>query len=385
VSEHKTKKIYFENLDGMRYLGFFLVFYTHTLLAPLKRPIESSGNELALKLLFAADWSGFILTLFFTLSGFLITYLILAEMRLTGKLHLGKFYVRRILRIWPLFFAVIFFGFVIYPLFNKMTGSSSDPCGNLWTYLVFINNFDFMKMNLSGLDCFNPFIFTTWSIAVEEQFYFGWPLLFLIVPRKYYSYIFPILLLISFGFRHHFHDSRYHLLYHTMCVIGDFAAGGWAAWIAMERPDYLMTFKKMKNHWRVLIYLSGPAIMFGRVWLFPWDPNSAYVHILFISYFVFMIIDQNYNENKTWKFINLPRITWWGRYTYGLYLLAPVAFIIVAKPMMKIPLVKANFLVFLPVMMLLSLAFLKVIAYLSYEYFETPFLKLKKRFTYITH
>jgi len=369
----------------MRYLGFFVVFYSHTLLAPLKRPIEASGSELANTLLFAADWSGFMLSLFFVLSGFLITYLIMAEIQLTGKLHLGKFYVRRVLRIWPLFFAVIFFGFVLFPFLNNLAGNSSYPCGTLWTYMIFINNFDFMHMNLQGLDCFNPFIFTTWSIAVEEQFYFGWPLLFLLVPRRFYHFIFPVVLLVSFGFRHHYHDSRNHLLYHTMCVLGDFAAGGWAAYIAMVYPKWLHPFKKLKNHWRVLMYASMPLIMFGRVWLFPWDPFSAYIHIIFISFFVFMIIDQNYNEHSAVKFSNLKRISWWGRYTYGLYLLAPVAFLLVAKPMMKVPMIRSNFLVFLPVMMLISLVILKIMAYISYEYFEVYFLKLKKRFTYITH
>ncbi|MCP4121130.1 MAG: acyltransferase [Bacteroidetes bacterium] len=383
MSEPIKKRIYFENLDGMRYLGFFIVFYSHTLLAPLKRPIERSGSELANTLLFAADWSGFMLSLFFVLSGFLITYLILAEIQLTGRLHLGYFYIRRILRIWPLFFAVIFFGFAIYPLANKLMGNSGETCGNLWTYLVFINNFDFMKMNLSGLDCFNPFIFTTWSIAVEEQFYFGWPLLFLVVPRRYYQWIFPITLIIAFGFRHYYHDSKPHLLYHTMCVLGDFAAGGWAAYISMNRPQYLAPFRKLKNHWRGLIYLSMPLIMFGRVWLFPWDVNSAYIHLIFISFFVFMIVDQNYNENNAFKFSNLRKVCWWGRYTYGLYLLAPVAFMLVAKPMMKIEIVRSNMILFLPLMMLLSLVLLKLIAYLSFEYFEKKFLKIKNRFSYI--
>ncbi|WP_315820634.1 hypothetical protein [Paraflavitalea speifideaquila] len=54
------------------------------------------------------------------LSGFLITYLLIREKEVTGTIHVGNFYIRRILRIWPLYFLCLFIGFVVFAILKKM-------------------------------------------------------------------------------------------------------------------------------------------------------------------------------------------------------------------------------------------------------------------------
>src|SRR5205085_9627779 len=104
---------------------------------------------------------------FFVLSGFLITYLLIEEKKLTGKIHIGNFWIRRILRIWPLYFACVFIGFVLFPFAKHMAGGTSAETADPWYYLAFINNFDYIKKGLPD----SPGLGVLWSVAIEEQFY----------------------------------------------------------------------------------------------------------------------------------------------------------------------------------------------------------------------
>src|SRR5690606_19427107 len=101
---------------------------------------------------------------FFVLSGFLITYLLLIEMQLRGRINIGSFYIRRALRIWPLFYFCVAFGFIAFPFFKSMLGEIPNESANVVSYLFFLNNFDFIK---------NPpdssVLSVLWSVAIEEQ------------------------------------------------------------------------------------------------------------------------------------------------------------------------------------------------------------------------
>ena len=360
-----------------------MVFFSHAVLAPIHTALKKGNNEKAKFIVESLDLSAHGVSIFFVLSGFLITYLILYEIKVRGKLHLGYFYIRRILRIWPLYFLVIIFGFFIYPKLMALSGASTDPCGKLWMYLVFINNFDFMQLNLSGLDCFNPFIFTTWSIAVEEQFYFFWPLLFIFIPKKFHHGIFPVILTGSFVFRHLHANSWDHLYYHTIAILGDFAVGGWAAYIAVNKPGRLDFIKKTSFSGRICIYLLLPVFLYGRHIIFPWDIDEAYIRLLFILYFGYIILDQNFHPDPSLKLGSISFFDRWGKYTYGLYLLSPVAVLFTIKILMKIPFIKSNMFIFLAGILIVSLFLTKLMGFISFNFYESYFLRLKKRFSFI--
>src|SRR5262249_15856566 len=126
------------------------------------------------RLLFASGWMG--VSFFFVLSGFLITYLILREIEVNGKLDILAFYVRRVLRIWPLYYLVIAFGFLCYPLLKSVFGFSSYiETGNSLYYMFFLSNFDVINLGHwlgNGRGAMSTNI--TWSVAIEEQFYLLW-------------------------------------------------------------------------------------------------------------------------------------------------------------------------------------------------------------------
>ena len=114
----------------------------------------------------------FAVTLFFVLSGFLITYLLLNEKNKYGTISFKKFYLRRILRIWPLYYLIIALSLLLF--------TTEIPQRTLLLCLsIFPNIPPALKSGWPN----SPQI---WSIGVEEQFYLFWPLVVYFVPKKYF-------------------------------------------------------------------------------------------------------------------------------------------------------------------------------------------------------
>jgi len=119
----------------------------------------------------AFAWSG--LDLFFLLSGFLITRILIKHKDASN--YFRVFYVRRVLRIFPLYYVLLFVCFVVVPMFD--TGRWNDfwvmpDRGNPWYYWLYVSNW----MNAFDGNFRHHFLSVTWSLSVEEQFYLCWPL-----------------------------------------------------------------------------------------------------------------------------------------------------------------------------------------------------------------
>src|ERR1700733_9049748 len=108
-----TPKVFFPNLDGLRTIAFLMVFFQHGFLSSFAYlHIHNTFLQHSINMICDGETG---VSIFFVLSGFLITYLLLAEADRYGKIHPGYFYIRRILRIWPLYYIVITFVFFGYP------------------------------------------------------------------------------------------------------------------------------------------------------------------------------------------------------------------------------------------------------------------------------
>lgn len=124
---------------------------------------------LSLDRLFANGWMG--VDLFFVLSGFLITGILLDSKQ--SENYFRNFYIRRCLRIWPLYYASLFFMFVVVPLVRPSESAMifADRSSPWWAYLFYLQTFLVpVPENATGL------LGVTWSLAIEEQFYLVWPL-----------------------------------------------------------------------------------------------------------------------------------------------------------------------------------------------------------------
>src|ERR1700677_3780563 len=159
VEETRTRvdDFYRPGLDILRALAFFLVFIAHGLVSHLDKQTQIGGIGRA---------GEFGVCIFFFLSSYLITELLLREKRDTGTILIPAFYVRRILRIWPLYFAMIAAS-CLYGLFVPAHAVSIA-----WTIslLLLVTNW-----YTAGHGYPPGFLFPLWSISLEEQFYLLWP------------------------------------------------------------------------------------------------------------------------------------------------------------------------------------------------------------------
>jgi peptidoglycan/LPS O-acetylase OafA/YrhL len=159
----ETSRYYRPELDVLRFLAFLLVFWVHRSdLAPTDRVAHPWLYELTLVGVFGVP-------VFFLLSAFLIGELLMREREQTGTVHVAAFYMRRVLRIWPLYIAV-FCGLALLSLVVPHAGSASP---GVWlAFMLFAGNW-WITFNGWIEYPLNPL----WSISVEEQFYLAVPFL----------------------------------------------------------------------------------------------------------------------------------------------------------------------------------------------------------------
>ena len=153
----RVDSFYRPGLDILRALAFLLVFVAHGLVSELDKPTQLGAIGRA---------GEFGVCVFFFLSSYLITELLLREKRETNTIHIPAFYVRRILRIWPLYFAMIGVG-CFYGLFSP--AHSVSLAWGAALMLLFTNWYTVGHGYPPG------FLFPLWSISLEEQFYLVWP------------------------------------------------------------------------------------------------------------------------------------------------------------------------------------------------------------------
>ena len=155
------RRFYRPELDCLRFFAFFAVFIFHTL---PQQPDYYSARNIPFATLIAslARAGSFGVDLFFLLSAYLITELLLREKESFGRVHLKSFYVRRILRIWPLYFLAIFIGVLL-------TFVDSDQHFPVKYVVAFMLLSGHWLQSLIGAP--GSVMNSLWSVSFEEQFY----------------------------------------------------------------------------------------------------------------------------------------------------------------------------------------------------------------------
>jgi peptidoglycan/LPS O-acetylase OafA/YrhL len=168
------RRFYQPELDGLRFYAFLGVFVCHTL--PFQGAFYRRFHLPMPWLWGAVAKSGAAgVDLFFALSAFLITSILLREREETGRISLRRFYLRRILRIWPLYFLLIAVGIVLAHTMAKQ----SLPWYYVAGYLLFVGNWVHAVFGRPESIC-SPL----WTVSIEEQFYLIWPLLMKMLGRR---------------------------------------------------------------------------------------------------------------------------------------------------------------------------------------------------------
>lgn len=160
---------HFHGLDGLRGVSIIIVIVSHLFISTPYKPYFSGDAGVEI---------------FFVLSGFLITSLLLKEKILTGKISLRKFYFRRLLRILPVAYLYLF----VVCIINKPLELSISPI-SFFSSLIFIQN-----LPIKGF--FNWYVAHFWSLSVEEQFYFTFPFLLAFNINKYIKVIIWLIIIV---------------------------------------------------------------------------------------------------------------------------------------------------------------------------------------------
>ncbi|MBC7423943.1 MAG: acyltransferase [Ferruginibacter sp.] len=377
----QNEKLFFPNLDGIRFVAFLMVFIGHAFTKPFQ--MLGINNLWVQNIFYLLSNGGIGVSIFFVLSGFLITYLILAEVKLNGKLDVFKFYIRRSLRIWPLYFLLMFIIFVVFRVSSTIFHLNWDQFGmRPWYYFTFISNFDVLRLYLiSGADFLPSTV--SWSVSIEEQFYLIWPLLFTLIPAKFYRFIFPFLLLCSYTWRCINAHSAPILYLHTLSVCGDLALGGWVAWLSFTKKEFVLLFANQSNTIRKTIYFAGLIFFYSLQFL-----DYAFIHVfgrlLQTVFFCYIILDQNFFTQLSFKFSNNRFMSFWGKYTYGLYLWHTMALFMVTLVFTKVFHLSLSGFYTNITIALVGLVVTFFISYFSFHLFEKYFLDLKKKFAFIS-
>ena len=365
----QSKRTYFENLDGLRAIAAIAVIFTH--LSYFIQP--KSAFETLIKGVISIGGMGGKLGVifFFILSGFLITYLLFEERKKTGEVNILKFYVRRILRIWPLYFFTLLFGFLIFPLFSGNQHEVASPL----MYSLFLANFDHILNGFPTLSVLG----VHWSVCVEEQFYLIWPLFFVWMKKKFLflTGVIGLILLSQFYFSvyaKNYLGGEYHLIscFKYLCI------GALIAFFAFYHPAKIHRFLSQIPKWvSFVFYLSAFLFLLLQHKLIG---HASWYKIVYdlvpVTLFVYVLLDQNFSSNSLFKIGKIKLLTWLGKISYGLYLTHMIALNCVVY-FMKQP--SENLLLLFGSTLLLTIGF----SYISYTYFERYFLSFKEKFSRI--
>ncbi|MDG1147236.1 MAG: acyltransferase [Crocinitomicaceae bacterium] len=376
MENNKTDNLslpFYENLTGLRFIGALSVFLFHSFTLGREvwgdffhHPIFTGVFKLLSK-----GHHG--VGLFFVLSGFLITSLLLNEANQNGQINAFNFFMRRLLRIWPLYFLVLFFGFILFPLLPQ----GIETKNSLFHYIIFLSNFEEIW---SGWRDSISFLTVTWSVSIEEQFYMTWVALITLIPAiqkgKYYSVYFVLLILVSILFRAlHIDDERI-IYFHTLSVISDLAIGGLLALVVIK-TNWLTHFSKLSKFKLVITYLVGGAILLLSPTIFKGYLIS--IERLYIGlFFAFIIFEQVYCTHSFYKADKILGFFKLGKISYGLYMYHCIVIYFTQNIMVHYGF-QDSILGFIAFLFLAGYITL-IISRLSYTYIESPILKLKKHF-----
>src|SRR5258706_10098657 len=379
MQQFNADRIYFPNLNGLRFIAAFVVIIHH---------IEQQKSDFHLPNIFGAPsiqlFGRLGVILFFVLSGFLITYLLLEEERTTSTIGIRNCHIRRILRIWPLYCMIVILGLLILPnihLFDVPIYDKARVYQNLFEKIIL---YVFFLPNLvSPLLGIVPYAAHTWSIGTEEQFYLTWPMLLKFVKKYRLVLMFMIILgylLVAralFSSRTDFLPNKYAIsAFWPTFNIDCMAIGGFFALLLHAKSPALKFFRNKYLFYFALVF-TATLIYSGSYFPSPTinHLNFPYLYKEFYSLW-FGIIILNFASNQE-IIISLEAkiLRYLGKISYGLYMYQPIGIALAFQIALLFPQV------FNLVFYTSSMAITVAISAASYKYFETYFLKFKRKFT----
>ncbi len=365
---------YIKSLDGIRALALLLIMTYHAELAHF-------------------TWVS--VQLFFVLSGFLITGILWKEKSKPDSLQFKfkKFWVRRSLRIFPLYVGYLLVVGLAYLLFHF---PSYFP-----TYFPYLATYTVNYSRLIPEWQGNPLFTHLWTLSIEEQFYFLFPLIIFLCPPKFIKNLMIGIIVISPAIR--FLLGEYYkskglpveviadaVYWNTLSHLDAFCLGGIIPVFMLDKK-----IKKPVNILRgiILIFFAAGLInyLFSNSNLSYWDDFgynhwliNNYQHVwhytlinIFCAAVILVLTSANSTKSIPWvrKFLEHPWIVRIGKVSYGMYIFHWIVLVYIFNNIFKPDTYLEKALLFIP-----YVATVYAISELSYSFFELYFIKLKDKF-----
>jgi peptidoglycan/LPS O-acetylase OafA/YrhL len=303
--------------------------------------------------------------MFFSLSGFLIIKLLYIEKENTATVKLKDFFLRRILRIFPLYYLVLTFGFLYYHVIVPFMGFKDTIDYDLPTAIALSMTF-FPNI----LHAYNPgaVLQVLWSIGIEEQFYLFIAPLLLLIPTKRIVIVLSLFTIIYFGlyFSDYFADLRqFQMFFYYFSFSG-------ICGIFLSKQGFKKIISKIKYPVFVIFILYFTTNIFV-------DLFSAMIYHFFSMLLFGLSICAL--VSKPISFLENPKMIYLGKISYGIYMFHMIVIQVVGfvylKFISKMNLPEIVSILFLNFSVIIGTI---IISHFSYKYYETFFLNLKQKF-----
>jgi peptidoglycan/LPS O-acetylase OafA/YrhL len=367
------ERIYFPELDGLRFIAFMMVYLFHGGI-----PQGIFARLIGSRAAFALRENGrFGVQLFFILSGYLITTLLLREEARYGRISLRAFWIRRILRIWPLYYLIVVIGFVLIPALSGqvMTPGYRDTLRiHLIPFLAFLGNW-----SMALVTPLPDWLSILWSVCVEEQFYLVVPLLIAFVAPRYRRPLVGALIAMAIAVRWvcaNRYGSELMVVFNTFAQFDTLLSGvllalclGWDR----DRPRLKKWLRWLQWPFYALVgwLMSDPRLGHGAPWHKTWD--FVWVWLCGLGIVIAAVWGQGWLQ----KALSYSRLVWLGKISYGLYMYHELALLARERA--------ANYFRWFPnkdeLLTIAALALTIALAAASYYRYERRFLELKRGWT----
>jgi peptidoglycan/LPS O-acetylase OafA/YrhL len=325
MTEGKAERLYYPALDTLRGVFSIVVMLFHIVCMAINK-VDPPSYAVAMRGPLGAGAFG--VPFFFVLSSFLITNLLLQEREKTGRVDVPRFYARRILRVWPVYFAVLLGAFFVV---EQILGL--HPHQEQWIVpmtFFFANNL--MPGQFGPSMSFAPL----WSVSIEEQFYLVWPWLARWSPPRVIAILGCLLVLAAMVYRWYRFEpgitSHIHLWYSTLTHLDSIGVGV----LASLANRYLDTSWIRRNfNWVAIACLavvvgiqSSTATLIDIQNL---RPAGIWTYTLVPVCGGLVVLAGAQQAEGVSKFWNNPVGLWFGRVSYSLYAFHGYAVVLICE------------------------------------------------------
>jgi peptidoglycan/LPS O-acetylase OafA/YrhL len=326
---------YRPDIDGLRAISCLLVFFYHV-------GGSKSWHGLFPWIAYLQGWSG--VYVFFVLSGFLITSLLIGEERKLGRVHFARFFARREFRIVPAYYATIaIYGILCYtPLAHQYL---SQYRAGFWYWVLYCGDV------ATGAKQVGSLFGHSWSLAIEQRFYFVWPIAIFALSRAWQVRAAIFALAIAGVYYLPFGNGYLSLIVGS--VLAFVNAGGLGKELLRKVPA---------------AFTAGAC--FAWIAVLHWHPNLSVPFSILVAAFVYHL---TVKESWVKRLLGISPLVWLGQRSYSFYLLHIICLNIVLRVIDCTRVLGAI------AAILAGIALTSTAAAISYQLIEEPFRRYGKK------